>query len=72
MCLSLLYCDDSIMNKTLSLYDAMQDSYHIEIASSDDDITEVIDTLIFHTCYRLPELFVKHGGVIKDNEIEYP
>jgi len=28
--------------------------------------------LIFHSCYFLPMLFKKHGGEIKDSEIEFP
>lgn len=72
MCAGILFCDDNIQNKTLALYDAMQDSFNLEIAGSDDDIVDVITYLIYLACYHLPELYKKNGGEMKDSDFEYP
>jgi hypothetical protein len=72
MCAGILFCNDTLEKKTLALYDAMQDSYHMSIANSDADIPQVIGFFVYLTCYHLPELFKKNGGDVKDSDFEYP
>jgi hypothetical protein len=66
--LGLLFCRGDPTTKATILYEALQDKFAETIHHSDNDWDDVLEAIVYQSCYHLPSLFEDYGGKLTDDQ----